>query len=447
MSGKWRRYPAYRESGVEWIGQTPSGWEVMRLANVAEKIQTGPFGSQLHAGEYSSGGVPVINPANIRDGKLIADPECAVDQEKSCHLAKHRLSEGDIVFARRGEMGRCGLVTRLEAGWLCGTGSLLVRSDKSKCSPEFLNQLLSTRGVREWLSLESVGSTMENLNTGILGRIPMPLPPAAEQRAIAAFLDQETAKIDALVAKKERLIELLQEKRTALISHAVTRGLNPNAPLRDSGIPWIGRIPQHWEVKRMKWSAKLESGHTPDKKIEAYWTNSDIPWVSLADTGKLRADEYIAETEYRTNRLGLAHSSARLLPQGTVVFSRDASIGLCAITTRPMAVSQHFIGWVCGTGITPEFLLFVIRSMTAELDNLTMGATVKTIGMTDVKRLTSPVPPTEEQTAIVAHIRTSVAKLDALIAKVRTAIDRLQEYRTALISAAVTGQIDVREQG
>jgi type I restriction enzyme S subunit len=143
---------------------------------------------------------------------------------------------------------------------------------------------------------------------------------------------------------------------------------------------------------------------------------------------------------------GIAHSSAHVLPAGTVVFSRDATIGLCAITRAGMAVSQHFIGWICGSRLRPEYLLFVLRSMTQELERLTMGATVLTIGMPDVKSLAIPIPPLLEQDEIVPHVLHRRAQLDSLVAKIRHAIDRLKELRTALISAAVTGKIDVREE-
>ena len=270
--------------------------------------------------------------------------------------------------------------------------------------------------------------------------------PIPEQRAIAGFLDCETAKIDGLVERKERLIELLQEKRTALITRAVTRGLEPNVPMKDSGVEWLGEIPVHWELKRVKWVARMESGHTPDKKVDAYWNDGDIPWVSLNDTGHLKNQDYISDTEYYTNELGLRNSSARLLPPRSVIFSRDATIGLCAITERSMAVSQHFIAWICNETLLPEYLLRVIDAMQGELVRLTMGATLRTIGMPDVKTLTTPVPPVLEQDQIVAFVRKETAVVDALIAKVRQAIDLLKEFRTALISAAVTGKIDVRKE-
>jgi type I restriction enzyme S subunit len=213
---------ATKDSGVEWLREIPAHWEVKRIRDIAQALQTGPFGSQLHANEYVLSGCPVINPANLRDGRLVPDEECTVDDVVAERLAHHRLQEGDILFARRGELGRCGLVTSQEEGWLCGTGCLRLRAHRDVARPSFLIRLLSTTGVADWLDLQSVGATMKNLNTSIIGLIPLPVPPTKEQETIAAFLDRETTRIDALVTKVRNAIEGLKELRIALISAAVT---------------------------------------------------------------------------------------------------------------------------------------------------------------------------------------------------------------------------------
>ena len=207
---------------------------------------------------------------------------------------------------------------------------------------------------------------------------------------------------------------------------------------KDSGVEWLGEVPEHWEVTKMKWVAKMESGHTPDKKVPDYWENGEIPWVSLNDTGYLKDNDYISDTAYAVTDRGIANSSARLLPPRSVVFSRDATIGRCAITTRPMACSQHFIAWVCGKSMIPEYLLLRLRSMTRELDRLTTGATLKTIGMPDVRTLVTPVPPMEEQHAIINWVSIETSKIDELVAEQRRLIELLKEKRQAVISHAVT---------
>jgi type I restriction enzyme S subunit len=211
-----------KDSGVEWLGEIPTHWEVKRIRDLAEALQTGPFGSQLHANEYVLGGYPVINPADLSNGGLVPDEECTVDDATADRLAHHRIRDGDILFARRGELGRCGLVTEREQGWLCGTGCLRLSVRLGVARPDFLIRLLSTSGAADWLTLQSVGATMQNLNTSIIGRIPVVVPPVADQEMIATFLDREIARIDTLVAKVRDAIDRLKELRTALISAAVT---------------------------------------------------------------------------------------------------------------------------------------------------------------------------------------------------------------------------------
>lgn len=189
---------------------------------VATLIQTGPFGSQLKSDEYEDSGIPVINPSHIVAGEVVPDPRTAVSEEKAEQLARHKLQEGDLIVARRGDLGRCAVVGPSAAGFLCGTGSALVRLDQSRVDPSFAAILFSSRRNREALTLASVGSTMENLNSDIIGALRFPVPPLDEQRTLTADLDQVTAKIDALIAESERFVDLAHERRAALITAAAT---------------------------------------------------------------------------------------------------------------------------------------------------------------------------------------------------------------------------------
>jgi type I restriction enzyme S subunit len=212
--------PPLKPSGIDWLGDIPEHWEVVPLFRIVETIQTGPFGSQLHSADYVEGGIPLINPAHIIASRLVPDEMSAVDECTAVRLSRHRLREGDIIMARRGEIGRCGVVGRQEASWLCGTGSLVVRL--RDCNPTYFATIISGAGFRGLLELHAVGTTMLNLNPTIVGRMLVPVPPHPQQAAIAAYLDLETAKLDALVGKVEEAVERLQEYRTALITAAVT---------------------------------------------------------------------------------------------------------------------------------------------------------------------------------------------------------------------------------
>ncbi len=441
-AGGWVRYLEYKDSGVAWLGEIPAHWEVRRLGKIGPvaKCSGGPKSDE------ASDGVPCIRYGDLytQYDSFITRSRALVSRERAPRYSTTRY--GDLLFAASGEtieeIGRAA-VNLMDSDTLCGGDIVLLRPG-IEVSPRFLGYTGNAPYMALQKSRVSRGMTVMHIYGNQLKRLLVVLPPVAEQRAIAHFLDREAAKTDALVAKQQELIRLLQEKRAALINHAVTKGLDPDTAMKDSGVEWLGEIPAHWEVKRVKWAARMESGHTPDKKVDAYWNDGDVPWVSLSDTGYLKDHDYISDTEYYTNELGLSNSSARLLPPRSVIFSRDATIGLCAITERPMAVSQHFIAWICHETLLPEYLLRVFDTMQEELVRLTMGATLRTIGMPDVKTLSMPVPAVAEQDRIVAFVRKETVAIDALIAKTRQAIAHLNEYRTALVSAAVTGQIDVR---
>ncbi len=211
-----------KDSGIAWLGEIPAHWQTMQVKHLAHSLQTGPFGTQLHQSDYIVDGIPVINPSHMQNGQIVPDREVTVNRETFNRLKYHKLLRDDIIFARRGELGRCALVTENEDGWLCGTGSLKMRPKQNLVHSPFLHRVLSTEGVSEWLLLRSVGSTMDNLNTTILSRMPLPIPPLPEQRAIAAYLDRQTTHIDDAIAETQTAIAHLAEYRTALISAVVT---------------------------------------------------------------------------------------------------------------------------------------------------------------------------------------------------------------------------------
>tara|TARA_R110001599_G_scaffold342971_3_gene565224 strand:- start:538 stop:1872 length:1335 start_codon:yes stop_codon:yes gene_type:complete len=222
-----------KDSGVDWLGKIPKYWHVSKLGYVAKSLQTGPFGSQLHADEYVEDGTPLINPSDISKGKITGNPTITVEDAVVARLSRHKLELGDIVIARRGEMGRAGLVGKGNVGWLCGTGSLRARLKKEVINPEFLLYQFSMRGVSEYLSLQSVGSTMDNLNTSILGRLWVVVPPLQEQNDIISEIQKVSSRIEKMRSSVTSAISKLQEYRSALITNAVTGKID----VRDFCIP------------------------------------------------------------------------------------------------------------------------------------------------------------------------------------------------------------------
>ena len=221
-----RPYPSYKDSGVEWLGQVPAHWEVCTLGRIAESFRTGPFGSMLHQSDYVEDGTPVINPIHMNNGAIIEDPSCSVPKTVAERLSSYRLCLHDLVFSRRGELGRCAMVRSREVGWLCGTGSIRVRIERKRIVPKFLIQTLQVRWVGEYLSLSSVGATMDNLNTSILKGVPLLVPPVQQQKDIVEHIGQRTTTIDYGIRKSEEKICLIRQFRTRLIADVVTGKLD-----------------------------------------------------------------------------------------------------------------------------------------------------------------------------------------------------------------------------
>lgn len=434
---------------MAWLGEVPEHWKIFALRRVAKSRCDGPFGSGLKSEHYSDFGVRVVRLQNIGHAEFKNGSSTFISEDYYATLGDHDVTTGDLLIAGLGDEGipagrACVVPEGIEPA-MVKADCFRFRLDEMMVSPPFAAlQLTSTaEGTAGALS---TGSTRQRINLDSMAGRPILIPPLEEQVVIAAFLDRETARIDALLAKKERLIALLQEKRAALISRAVTKGLDPSAPMKDSGVAWLGEVPVHWEALKLTRVASLHSGHTPSRLHPEYWKNCTIPWISLGDVWQLRSGrmEYIEETKEKISELGLRNSSAELLPAGTVILSRTASVGFSGIMATSMATTQDYANWVCGPRMLPEYLLQVLRCMKQEFDRLTMGSTHQTIYMPDIEAFRTPLPPIEEQQQIIEHVRSIQQQSERLENAIAESIRLAREYRTAMISAAVTGKIDVR---
>lgn len=278
-----------------------------------------------------------------------------------------------------------------------------------------------------------------------IGNMTFALPDLPTQKAITDFLDRETARIDLLIEKKQRFSKLILEREEAGFLNAIT-GRELRGPRMASGVEWIGDLPEGWLAPKFTQVARQETGHTPSRKVPEYWVPEEcvIPWVSLADVWQLRSGEavFIEDTAEKISEIGMANSAARLLPEGTVILSRTASVGFAAILVKPMATTQDFAAWICGKSIKPKFLYYVLRGMKPEFRRLMMGSTHQTIYMPDIRSFRTPLPPLAEQDRIINALDASIGTYRAAHSRIATSIERLREFRAALITAAVTGQID-----
>lgn len=303
--------------------------------------------------------------------------------------------------------------------------------------------------ITSQLESRGQGSTFAELSSDGLASSMVVCPPFAMQRAVADFLDDETALIDALAVRKRGLIELLAERRLSVMAAGVSGQLTGTAHRKPSSLPWLDSLPAHWDEVGLTLVARLGSGHTPSRRRDDWWVESEctIPWITTGEVAQLRSDrvEYIEETRENISLVGLQNSAAELDPEGTVVLCRTAaSAGYSGIMRSDMATSQDFATWTCGPLFRPRFLLLCLRAMRNDLlGRLAMGSTHKTIYMPDVQSLRIPLPPVDEQDEIVEATWRQLDRDGEIEDLLVRQIDLLAERRQALIRAAVTGELKI----
>ncbi len=447
---RFRPYPAYKDSGVEWLGEIPGHWA---LAPVYARYEVA-LGKMLDAKrvtrEFSG---QYLRNVDVQWDQVNTENLPEMDFAPSEH-DRYLLRPGDLLVCEGGEVGR----TATWRGELveCFYQLHRVRALAEGEVPRFFYYLMYMLAKRGVFSAGGNPNTIDHLTAIQLRHYRVPFAPPDEQRAIAAFLDRETARIDALVAKKERLSELLQEQRTALITRAVTKGLpaeaaakaglDPNVPMKDSGVEWLGEIPAHWMVKRL-WHL------TPSDRRIMYGIVLPGPnvddGVPIVKGGDVSPERLRLERLNRTTREIESGYVRSRLRGNDLVYAIRGSIGEVAMVPDELEganLTQDAARIAYTSSTHGPWLVHALKSSAvfAQLEAGALGATIRGINIRDLKRASMAVPPHDEQRAIAAFLDRETARIDALVAKVRDAIDRLKELSNALISAAVTGKIDVR---
>ena len=435
-------YPHYRPSGIEWLGDVPQHWSAIPVKRRYE-IQLGKM-LQNNPESDTDVSVPYAKALHVRWGKV--DTSDLPDMWASPSDIKHfGVKSGDLLVCEGGEAGRAGIVD--SAPVPCIIQNALHRVRGKGADVRFLLYVLQKIGSGGWFDVLCNRATISHFTREKLAelRVPMPVGPG-EQRAIAAFLDRETARIDALIERKRRQIELLQEKRSALINHAVTKGLDSHAPMKDSGVEWFGDVPEHWSPVRLRYRAKINSSRSELDGTPGTLDISFVPMESVHEYGGLSLDQTrpLAEvaTGYTYFRDGdvLAAKITPCFENGKGSIAQDLVNGIGCGTTELHVLRPY-------ASLGRRFLFYV--TISHAFRHLGAGEMYGAGGQKRVpedffRNFRQPIPPLAEQRAIAAFLDRETARIDALIEKVDQSIATLREHRIALISAAVTGKIDVR---
>ena len=448
---RYAPYSKYKPSGVEWLGDVPEHWEVKRVKTAASYRVSNV--DKLPADDEQP--VRLCNYTDVYYNDFITpDMELMETTATPDEIARFRLHQGDVVITKDSEewddIAVPALVKESAPDLLCGYHLAFIRPNPKKLAGSFLFRCFQAEGINQQFQVAASGVTRYGLPKSSIGSAWIPVPPHSEQEQIAAFVEQQTAKIDALIGKRRALIDKLKEKRTALISRAVTRGLppvaaklNPRPKLKHSGVKWLGEIPEHWEVKRVKnlGSIRYGLGEPPE------YVNDGIPFIRATD---IKRGKIELELVRRVDPNDIPWSRRPQLVQEEILVVRSgAYTGDSAIVTKDVAgnIAGYDMVITVQKGF-PRFVAWVLLSkymLQGQIHISRLRAAQPHLNAQELGGFIFLVPPTGEQRAIADYLNNETTKIDQMVEKVEAAIEKLQEYRTALITAAVTGKIDVRK--
>lgn len=427
------KYESYKDSGVEWLGEIPQHWEFKNIRAVTELKS-----------ERNRPDLPVLSVYR-EYGVLLKDSRDDNHNATSLDISNYKVVKaGDLVVnkmkAWQGSMG----VSQYEG--IVSPAYIICRVDSDKVEPKFLHYLLRSKlyiGIYNALSY-GVRVGQWDMHYEDFKKIPLFLPSVEEQKRIVEFIDRKTSEIDQAIAQKQRLIELLQEQKAILINQAVTKGLDPNVPMCDSGVEWIGEIPEHWSTAKIKHIAKFVSGGTPSKENTDFW-DGNILWVSPKDMKQ----RYIDDSEDKITQKALQQSTLQLLNAGTVlvvvrgmILARKVPI---ALTRVPTTINQDIKALVISDICFPEYLLFTLEGVNSDLSILLeeSGHGTKTFPTEKLGNFVLPIPPKNEQVEIINSFKEKEMQIDSFIETTISQISLLEELKRIAISNAVTGKTKV----
>ena len=441
-------YPDYKDSGVEWLGVVPEHWCSAPIKYMAlERNSLFLDGDWIESKDISSDGIRYITTGNVGEGAYREQGAGFISEETFHSLGCTDVYEGDVLISRlNNPIGRACITPDLGGRVVTSVDNVIFRPD-AKYHKKFIVYLFSSEEYFKHTGNLARGATMQRISRGLLGNIRVVTPSLEEQTQIARFLDHETARIDALIEVQQRLIELLKEKRQAVISHAVTKGLDPTVPMKDSGVEWLGLVPSHWDVKQLKHVVDPNTSITYGIVQAGPEFEGGVPYIRTSDM----SGEELPVSGYplTSPEIDESYARSRVRP-GDIVMSIRASVGKCLLVPDELTVANLTQGTAkisAGQGITRNFLLAFLNASATQnyFELMAKGATFKEITLDALRRTPVLLPPANEQIKVDQFVARNADLLDETCKQAIQSVSLLQERRSALISAAVTGKIDVRD--
>ncbi|MEK6789877.1 MAG: restriction endonuclease subunit S [Pseudomonadota bacterium] len=427
-------YPNYKDSGVEWLGEVPEHWQALALSRVlAAPVTDGPHTTP----EFLDDGIPFLSVDGIQDGKLYFEGCRYVSIEDHKEFSKKAEPKyNDLLMGKAASIGKIARVTE-NIEFSIWSPLALIRVTEKHCRPEFLEFCLKSSELQHQILLASNSNTQLNIGMKDIPKLRIPLPAVQDQNQIVRFLDHETARIDALIEEQQRLIELLKEKRQAVISHAVTKGLDPTVPMKDSGVEWLGEVPAHWEVLATKRFFRMVVDPAPD--------SNDFELLSVYTEIGVRPRK---DLEQKGNKASTTDGYWQVKKGDIIVNKLLAWMGAVGYSDYEGVTSPAYDILRPTRKLSPKLFHYIFRGKSAQQEFKRWSRGIMEMRLRlyfdELGRISMPFPPPCEQERIVEFIEILECKFDALSQAASEQIQLLSERRSALISATVTGKIDVR---
>lgn len=436
-----------KDSGIEWIGMIPKDWSITKikflLSNENDSLKVGPFGSQLSGSDFVAEGYWVYSQRVVLD-KNFEHNSMLVTKEKFDTMSAFRVREKDILITTRGTIGKICRVPKKFSEGILHPCIIKFRIDEQKYCYKLLELIFNHSGIlQKQLNYLSNATTIEVIYSGTLKNLQIPFPPLDEQKKIADFLDEKCGEIDSIRSDILNQIDILNDYKKSVITEAVTKGLNPKAKLKDSGIEWIGKIPEEWTIIPINYLTKSRSGGTPDRNKSQYWEDGTIPWMASGEVNKF----LVYDTKEKITELATRLSNAKIVPANSVMVALNGqgkTKGMSAVLKIDAACNQSLCAFQCNPmRLSYMYLLYCFQSMYKFL-RFQAGDDVRDgLAASFVKKQRIPLPSLNEQNAITSFIDEKCSAIDATIADKQRQLETLNEYKKSLIFEYVTGKKEV----